>query len=198
VTYLDQITTGLNGVISNLFPCERKQILGVAKSIRLDSRKPKSKIVPGVYRSPNDVTYAGFDDNYSFCSYHRLNMMNARRLPGGYGDEAGRIVLVHNMSLVICANIDDVQKTADEIALRIQFGFPDRLKPEQFPEPGFYGISFNVNSVNCNAETVFSEEFKNADFFLGPEHALLKCQYTIEATMNKRCYQKICEPQNIK
>jgi hypothetical protein len=190
MTFVDQIVGGLNDILTNLFPCERRNVLGVAQSVRLDSGKDRSRIVPGVFKAPNDVIYAGFDDNYALCCYHRIDTMTPRKVAGGYGDNE-KILLSHNMQLVVCANTVVVKKDAAEIALNIQFAFPERIKPG---EPGFDSIAFNVNSINLNAEQVFAAEFKNVPFFLGPEHALLKVQYTIESTMNKRCYEKICQP----
>ena len=194
--FLDDTVALLNETISNLFPCQRKNILGIAHLVRQETGKNgKPKIVPAVYKGAGlDVEYAGFDDRYSFSSYHRPQNMTARRLPGGYGDENGRVLLSTNMQLVVCADMNAFGKSAEEIALLIQFGFPDNLKPQQFASKDFYGVAFNVNSITLSAEQVFREEFQNVDYFLGPHHALLKCSYSIEATINKRCFKMICEP----
>lgn len=199
MNFLDFITDKLNDILVDLFPCERRQNLGVVKLVRLNSdRSPKPKTVPGVYEigTKNVNTYV-IDDRFSLTSYFRLIGMNARRVPGGYGDENGRVVLTHNMALVVAANMEDIGLRDDEIALAIQFGFPERLSQDQLPARDFYSIVFNVNTIAVAVEQIFREEFTNVDFFLGPEHALLKVNFTIESTMNKKCFSNICKTEKI-
>jgi len=202
MNYLDYITGILNEAVKASFPCENTRILGVAQAVRVEVQSTtqgvqKAKIVPGVYVGNGDVEYSGFDDRYQLCSYHKAINMSSRRVPGsGYGHEQSRIALTHNMSLVICADVDRMGKDAGQIALDIQFKFPDLLKANRLPE-GFYSVAFNVTGMTLNAEQVFREEFQNENYFLGPQHALLKVNYAIESVLNKRCFPANCEPQEL-
>ena len=57
-----------------------------------------------------------------------------------------------------------------------------------------YQIIFKgkVLKMDNYEEQVFNEEFKNVDYFILPEHALLKCNYTIESTLSKACFKTLC------
>jgi len=188
--YLDYISSLINDTIESVFPCERKNILGVAQSVRLDSEIAKARIVPGIYQGiGKDVLYSGFDDKWSVSSYHKAIRTTSRRsTTGGYGDNMNDVVLTHEMQLVLMANVDEIGMTADQLALVIQMVFPDALRSTALPAGGFKAITFNVNSVTLNTEQVFREEFQNVDYFLGPEHVLVKVAYTVESILDKKCF----------
>lgn len=203
MNYLEQITTLVNDTLTSCFPCENRRVLGVAQGVRVEvepspTGNGRAKIVPGVYVGNGDVEYSGFDDRYALCSYHKaVNMASTRVAGSGYGHEQPRVRLTHSMSLVICANIDQVGKDAAEMALDIQFKFPEILKAHKLPREYFTSANFNITSITLNAEQVFREEFQNETFFLGPQHALIKVNYTVESVLNKRCVPVLCEdPQS--
>lgn len=193
--YLDYITGLINETLDEVFVCKRKNLLGVAAAVRLDGGSvQKPKIVPGVYKGKGlGVQYAGFDDKFSLCGYHKALRTSSRRKPNsGYGDAADDVILTHEMVLVLFANTDEIGMTADQMDLMLRFVFPDTLKQHDLPKY-FKAIGFNVNSTTLNNEQVFREEFQNVDFFLGPEHALIKVAYTVDSVLDKKCFQPSCE-----
>lgn len=203
MNYLETITDLVNKTLTSCFPCENRRVLGLAQAVRVEVQQAaggaqRPKIVPGVYVGNGDVEYSGFDDRYTLCSYHKGLNMTSRRLPGtGYGHEQPRVSLTHNMALVICANVDQIGKPADEMAFEIQLRFPDMLKAHNMPREYVSSVAFNITSITLNAEQVFREEFQNENYFLGPQHALLKVNYTVESVLNKRCMPVFCETQEI-
>lgn len=196
--YLNYITGLLNDAIREAIPCERGNVLGLAQLYQLENAagetsttSTKRKLAPGVYRGDGEVEYAGFDDRFDLVSYHRALSMTARKQTNtGYGDDA-RVVLVHNMSLVIFADQDKIGMNADQLALSLQFIIPERLAPDQLPRD-FYGVTFNLNATQLSADTVFRGEFQGVEYFLGPRHLLVRLDYTVESTVNKKCFRNNC------
>lgn len=194
--YLDYITGIINEAVAHALPCERAQILGVAQLVRrkeMDGKKPIHW--PAVYIGKGELQYAGFDDKYSLCTYHRALNMSVSRAPGpSYGDNVGNMLLSHRMSLVMYANREEIHMNADQLALLMQFAIPEQLTKSQLPQD-FARTNINITDVVLNEQQVFNEEFLNVEPFLGPEHVLLKCNYTIESTLNKRCFNTQCQPE---
>lgn len=189
--YLDYITGVMNEAILDGLPCENAQILGVASLVRT-TKGGKQVTWPATYTGKGEQEFAGIDDKYDVCSYHRaLNMSVGAATGATYGDVKTNVRLQHRMSLVIYAHRDKLKMSADQLALMLHFWLPESLTKDERPQD-FYSVNINVSDVVLNEEAVFNEEFKNVDFFLGPEHVLLKCNYVIESVLNKRCFNTKC------
>lgn len=191
--YLDYMTGQINDAVRQALPCEHVQILGLAQLVRREREDNKRETWPAVYAGKGDLTYAGFDDKFDLCTYHRaLNMNVTKAAEQTYGDDNKLILLSHSMSMVMCGDREKLGMNADQLALLMQFAFPATL--EVLPKH-FYNVNINITNVVLNEAQVFNEEFLNVEPFLGPEHVLLKCNYTIESTINKRCFNTRCQPE---
>ena len=188
--YLDFITGIINEAVTASLPVDNVQILGVAQLVRTE-RQGRPVTWPAVYTEKGELTYAGIDDKYAVCAYHRAMSMANQFVSGGYGDSIGDMRLTHRMSFVVYAHRDAIGMNADQLALHLHFIIPELVKelPRHFKQ-----VRINISDVVLNTEQVFNEEFRNVDFFLGPEHVLLKCNYTIESIINKRCFNTQCSP----
>lgn len=200
MNYIQYIVGLINDQIHSVFKVERSRMLGLAQAVRIEQTEnqqglvPRPKIVPCIYKGKGDVEYCGYDDNYSFTSYHKALNTNSTILPGGYGIEKN-IQVTHNMALVIMANVDAVSMTPDQIALSLQLGFLGIKDTVAIPKKLIQRMTIKVGSINLNSEQVFREEFTNENYFTGPEVAMIKCLYSVDSVLNSRCYNK-CEPIN--
>ena len=175
-------------------PVKSVQVLGVAQSVRKANEAGRVETFPAVYLGKGEQSYAGFDDKYAVCSYHRALNMSVSVAPGlTYGDNPGNIRLSHRMSLVIMANRDETGLSPDQLALTLQFAIPGKLTKDQMPKD-FLSNNIIITDVVLSESQVFAEEFANMENAFGPEHVLLKCNYTIESTLNKRCFNTQCLP----
>ena len=163
------------------------QVLGIAQLVtRTRDASEKTDVWPAVYKG-GDCEYAGIDDTYPVVTYHRsLKMTLSRQPKGGYGDDMPDMKMSHAMSLVIFAKKDETICSADSLAMDIQHKFPDQLTGADLPD-GLKTVVININDIVLSETQVFGEEYKNVPFFLGPEHILIKVNYTIESTYRKGC-----------
>lgn len=191
--YLAPIIGFLNSELAAAISCRPAQHLGLCQPAR---RKKDEKDVtwPVEFDLNGEGADATPDDRFVWSSYHRSISMSTSRMPGGYGDNPGNVKILHRMSLVIWAQQNKIEMSQDEISLLVHVAIPDRLKKEQ--HPGITSVSFNITDVVLNIEQVFNEEFKNVDYFILPEHTLLKVNYTIESILSKACFNTLCSKAN--
>jgi len=183
--YPDCIIDEIDAAIAGVFPAN-SQVMGIAQLVTRP-KDGKDTIWPARYKGNGDCDYAGVDDNYPAVTYHRsLNMALSRVGKSGYGDAAQDTRATHNMSLVVYANKDNLDCSGDQLAMRLQQAFPDTIKGKS--GTGLKLVAININSIVLSDTQVFGEEYKNVPPFLGPEHILLKINYSIESTYDKRCF----------
>lgn len=182
-----KIDEALKGHLAFLSESVKVQAMGIVQLVRRE-KDGKETVWPGK-KVDGNFEFAGVDDDYNAISYHRILALRPTTVTSsGYGDSRGKTKNAVSMCMVLFAKHDCVNMPSEVLALQIQ-----GVLPEQLTIPNFSSTLINLNDIVLNEKQVFDEEYKNVTYFIGPEHILLKINYTIESTFQKGCFNK-CEP----
>jgi hypothetical protein len=185
---LTAILAILNASIDN-WTCGKKQLLQVAQLCKRISQGEKEQVWPAEFSESGEGTYAGVDEDYDLIIYHRaIGMQVSAATTGRFGSEVGDTKNSLQMCMVVYSNRKAQKLSKEELAMKIQAGFPDQLTGKSKPK-NIKTLNINITGFVLNEEQVFNEEYKNVDYFLRPENILIKVNYTIESTFSKRCFK---------
>lgn len=186
----DQVSSGLDSDV-----VKHSSFFRLAQQVKEKKvNDDKEKIAPYIY-DKGDFQYSGVDDDKDIIVYHRADNIIATKIArqGGYGDGDNDRLYSVRTSMVVFANRNVFKCTTDELALEISAYMPGLLSKAQSAEARLKQCTITINEIVLNAERVFNEEYKNVDYFIQPEHIYFKINYTIESTLNAKCFNKKCK-----
>lgn len=147
----------------------------------------QNQVYPAIFSKDGNGTYIGAEDIYSVIVYHKLLALRTTIITAnGYGDSRGDIRNTYSMQAVIFLNRFRTQVEPDELFLMLQSIFPTI---ENFTN--FKSVLYNIVDAILNSQQVFNNEYKNVQYFVKPEHALMAIDYTIESTFKRECFNVI-------
>lgn len=147
-------------------------------SIAQTVNRGKDKL-PALIDREGKAEYIGIDDRNAISWYHKANSMRSRLVASqGYGRSAGSQVNTYEMSMIVFVNRKLFSKYPDEVVQLIQVLTPETINKS---------IRISFNTTILNDQQVYSQEYLSDTYRLGPEHNLLQINYTLEATLKKKC-----------
>ena len=186
MNYLEHITGIINKRIARCLP-DNRQMLGIAHLAKRSRETGPEEVWPAVYQGHGESIYAGAEDTYTATVYHRaLGVTVAKAATGGYGRKAADDIARHRMTMVVFANRDAIGKSPDELAMHVLQLLPATLASAELPKIVKY-VAITATDIILSEEQVFGEEYRNVQYFIKPEHLLMKINYTIEGVLKPNC-----------
>jgi hypothetical protein len=147
----------------------------------------QNQVFPVVFTKKGEGKYIGVDDLKTMIAYHKVNRMDIVVKPrSGYGDGKGKMVNRYSMTMVVFLQRVQTKMEGHEFVLWLESVFPKSLK-----FPNFDSVEYTINNVILNEQQVFGAEYKNVQYFVKPEHALMAINYTIESTFKSECFNEL-------
>lgn len=189
--YAEAVTCIINKSVGAIYPDAK--LHGIARLIT-DKREETDKggiISPAICNDNGEAYPVDLGDN-DMEMYHRVISITASQSNrAGFGRSLNPLQVKMKMCMVIFSDTTITKTPADVMALQI-FSIIER-KHLKAIAPGVKNTSILINDTILNDSQVFGEEFKNVDNFLGPEHSLIKINYTVESTVYQKCFNTLCQ-----
>ena len=169
------------------------ELNGIARTI-VD---PKSAEEKGGISFPGTIDFTGECkeielENKAIVVYHKcISIQTSQSNKQGFGRSLNPLTVKMKMCIVVFSDTTKTKLSADQIALNIHGIIPRESIKSILT--GVKNTSILINDAILNESQVYSEEFKNVDSFLGPEHSLIKINYTVESTVSQKCFNTICK-----
>ena len=129
--------------------------------------------------------YAGADDTQPVSAYHKLISLVSDIAPNtAVGRDAGDMRNKYTNQLVVFVDKKKCDMYPDEVLLVIQSLFPETLKM-----PPYRSIRLAWGTVILDTQTVYQQEYTNAQYRMKPNQYLMKINYTVETTFKKGCFR---------
>lgn len=179
---ISKIIDSINEDLKKFF--EEAKIFGLAQSI-IRKQGAEIELIPALVNYGGEAIYVGFDDVYPLMIYHKMNSMisSLSDKNRGYGDAGADQVNTYQNSMIVYMDRKKLKKLPDEIYMKIQGGFPERLKIDPFKT-----VTIKFSNVILNSQQVFASEYQGNSYSLSPEKNLFAINYTIESTFSKGCF----------
>lgn len=194
IGYITQcINRSIKNVFSGINP-DKMRIEGVAYTAIEKNSDSKDRKFPVIYKGGEDYDEIVINDAYDLIIYHKPQSVNGRQdgKSGAYGNSRGDITSITKVALVVWGKKDVLNLSPDELGLQIQIAFPDRIIGNDLKNLNFKSVLVTVNDINLSEESVFSNEYKNVDYFIKPNYCLIQVNYSVECTFTKKCLQNNC------
>lgn len=181
--FIEEVNKPLEKIISGI------KVYGLAESI---ARKTGTvtEVFPGVIDNDGEIKYVGIDDLNSVIIYHKANALGVRNSTQnrGFGDDLNALINAYSLSMIVYMDRKKTKLSADQLFLYIQSNIPSEIKMSPYKQ-----ILIQISTVILNSQAVFDSEYKGSENPLPANHSLMQINYTIESTLQKRCFEKCPE-----
>jgi hypothetical protein len=154
---------------------------GIAKNVVETGETPKE--YPAILTVDNQIQ-AAIDDNYTICTWHKINSQRAVAVEDGFGDANSDKEIDTSMSMVIWANLERLGVNESQLGSLFFYSIPNILN---VGINGVYFTDVDTSNVDYDSQTIFSREFKGIDYNISIGSTLIQIDYTITMQFSKSC-----------
>ena len=189
--YAVTIANIINGNLKKAFPEGIYNSIAKVIADRREDPDKGGKSFPAIVEKNGEAKPIDIGEN-TFEVYHRcISIQSSPSNKPGFGRALNPLSVKMKMCMILFSDITKTKLSPDELALQVH-GLIARKNLKSIID-GVKNTSILINDTILNETQVFGEEFKNIDFFLGPEHSMIKINYTVESTVNQKCFNTVCK-----
>lgn len=197
--YLNELIGLVNDKIKSSSLTDKRfsgaKIAGIAYQVVRQETEDVLEVWPAIVELNKVEQYIGVDDAFPLTIYHRIlnNAYADDAKTGQFGDGFTAQVCTTDAVMIVSGKRNPLKLTSEQLEALIVAGFPDQFINGSIDGLQLFSAKVVLRSSDMDSMRVFSNEYKNVQYFLSAEDIFFSMNYSIVSRYKKSCFN-ICEP----